>query len=278
MKLGGDFLMGKFKLLIKQLLLLSLAVGILLAAGCTNDSTTLTELSDSDKEGQVLFAYVGANLKGPFTDLAEAYEKQTGVKIEVNYNNSGALLNQVEIAQKGDIFMPGGMPFINKAKEKGVIDEVAGPIAYHTPVIVVPQDNPANIKSIYDLANPDVTLLVPDLEATAIGKTIAQVFEKTARADQIKQNIIAHLESPAKVMAAIKIGQANAGIVEYSNSLKDTDTVNRIEIDADINVVDEIPIASLIFTTNKEEVRDFIDFVGVKGPTAFEEHGFKITR
>ncbi|NLJ73174.1 MAG: molybdate ABC transporter substrate-binding protein [Syntrophomonadaceae bacterium] len=267
--------MGRISLFIRHILLLALAVGILWVAGCSSEKSNLNEESATDK---VLFAYVGANLKEPFSDLATAYEKKTGVKIEITYNNSGALLNQVEIAQKGDIFMPGGMPFINKAKEKGVIDEVAGPIAYHTPVIVVPQDNPANIKSIYDLANPDVTLLVPDLEATAIGKTIAQVFEKTSETDQIKQNIIAHLESPAKVMAAIKIGQANAGIVEYSNSLKDADTVNRIEIDADINVVDEIPIASLTFATNKEEVRDFIDFVGVKGPTTFEEHGFKITK
>lgn len=269
-------MLGKVKFFTIRMLILVLAVGILFIGGCSQENDNLSEEPNTTTEP--LFAYVGANLKEPFTELAEGYEEATGVKVEITYNNSGALLNQVETAQKGDIFMPGGMPFVEKAKEKGFIDEVVGPIAYHTPVIVVPADNPANITSIHDLANEGVKLLVPDLEATAIGKTINQVFALTNQADEIKANIIASLESPAKVMAAIKMGQGNAGIVEYSNTLKDKDAVTMIEIDPLVNKVDIIPIASLTFANDKEQVQDFLNYVKEKGPAAFEKHGFKITK
>lgn len=267
----------KLRLFISRLLILCLAASLLFVGGCAQQNKEENGQLGKDAT-DVLFAYVGANLKEPFVDLAKAYEEKTGVKIEVTYNNSGALLNQVETAQKGDIFMPGGMPFIDKAKEKGFIEEIAGPIAYHTPVIVVPKDNSANITSIYDLANPGVKLLVPDLEATAIGKTVDKVFSKTEKSEEIKQNIIANLESPPKVMAAIKMGQGNAGIVEYSNVLKDKDNVNIVEIDPKINIVDEIPIASLTFAKDKEQAKDFINFVKKEGPQAFEKYGFKIKK
>jgi molybdate transport system substrate-binding protein len=44
------------------------------------------------------------------------------------------------------------MPFVETARQKGHIEEVAGPVAYHTPVIVTPKGNPQNIKTVQDLA------------------------------------------------------------------------------------------------------------------------------
>ncbi len=266
---------SKIKPLILRLLILCLAVGMLLIAGCSKNEAGPVE---TPEETKTLFAYVGANLKEPFTELAEAYEQETGVIIEITYNNSGALLNQVETAQRGDIYMPGGMPFVANAKEKGFIDEVIGPIAYHTPVIVVPKDNPANITSVQDLANEGVKLVLPDLEATAIGKTVNKVFEKTGKGNEIRNNIMASLESPAKVMAAIGMGQGNAGIVEYSNTLKDQDKITAVEIDPQLNIIDEIPIASLAFAEDKELANDFLNFAKEHGPEAFEKYGFKITK
>nr|WP_100401676.1 substrate-binding domain-containing protein [Bacillus sp. FJAT-42315] len=52
--------------------------------------------------------------------------------------------------------MPGGMTFVKTAEEKGHIQTIKDPIAYHTPVVITPKDNLANIQSIYDLANKDV--------------------------------------------------------------------------------------------------------------------------
>ena len=68
-----------------------------------------------------LFAYVGANLKDPVSELAQKYEEKTGVKVEMTFHNSGTLINQLEMMKKGDIYMPGGMPYVEKAKQGGHI-------------------------------------------------------------------------------------------------------------------------------------------------------------
>lgn len=257
---------------ILTLFVLLLSFSLLIVGGCSSQKAV------EQQQPRTLFAYVGANLKDPVTELATAYEQKTGVKVELTFNNSGTLLNQVETTKKGDIYMPGGMPFVEQARQKGFIDQVMGPIAYHTPIIVTPKDNPAKIGSVEDLAKPGVKLVMPDKNATAIGKSAAKVFDKIGKTAEIDKNVAASLESPAKVLAAIQMGQGNAGIVEYSNTAKDKDKILVIEIDPKVNVIDEIPIASLVYASDKQLAGDFMKYVLENGPAVFEKYGFKIKK
>lgn len=270
-------MVGKISHFATRFLIFTLVASLLFVGGCASKMEEASQETMGETD-DILFAYVGANLKEPFTELAENYAEQTGIKVEITFNNAGALLNQFEAVRKGDIYVPGGMFFANKAQEKGFVDKMLGPIAYHTPVIVVPKDNPANIDSIYDLADPGVDLLVPDLEATAIGKTVNKIFNNTEKADEIKGNVIATLESPPKVMAAIKMGQGNAGVVEYSNTLKDRDTVTIIEIEPGVNEIDEIPVILLTSSNNKGQAQDFLNYLEEKGSQTFEKYGFKVPK
>ncbi|WP_141430632.1 molybdate ABC transporter substrate-binding protein [Bacillus sp. 03113] len=251
---------------VKSFLLVILLFGVV---GCSKEPVQQQE------EPKTLFAYVGANLKNPITDLAESYEEKTGVKVELTFNNSGALLNQVETMKKGDIYMPGGMPFVEQAKQKGHIVQVISPIAYHTPVIITPKDNSGQVSSVEDLSKQGVKLVIPDKDATAIGRTAYKIFEKTGKTSDIEKNIIANLESPHKVLSAITMGQGNAGIVEYSNTFNIQDKIEVIEIAPELNEVEAIPIASLAYSTDKKQALDFLKYVEEKGPEVFEKYGFK---
>lgn len=88
---------------------------------------------------RVLFAYVGAGLKDPVTEVAALYEKKTGVRTEMSLNNSAALFSQLKNTQRGDIYMPGAMPFLDPPRQEGYILKTSGPIAFHVPVIVTPK-------------------------------------------------------------------------------------------------------------------------------------------
>lgn len=248
---------------------------LLMIAGCASQASQAEQKPEQPAETKTLFAYIGANLKDPVTELAESYKQKTGVEVELTFNNSGALLNQVETMKKGDIYMPGGMPFVEQAKQKGHIDQVAGPVAVHTPVIITPKGNPAGIQTVEDLAKNDVKLVLPDKEATALGKTAFKVFDKANLTDKIEKNVIAYLETPAKVVVAITMGQGSAGIVEYSNTFKDREKIEVVEIDESINMLEEIPVASLVYASDKELAKDFIDYVHENGPAVFAKYGFK---
>lgn len=244
----------------------------------TNNNDTEQNVNNdvSTDAGEPLFAYVGAGLKEPFEELMSMYEEETGKKIETSYNNSGSLITQLETAQEGDIFMPGGMPFVKKVQEKGHIDSLEGPIAFHTPVIVTPKDNPANITSFNDLTNDNVELVVPELEATALGKTFVKIMDNAQLRDEIEKQIIVQVETAPKITATLLLGQGNAAITEYSSWYKQQDKLDLVEIDPAINDVDEIPCAVIKYSKQKEEAGKFAKFVAEKGPAVFEKHGFKI--
>lgn len=251
---------------------------VALVSGCEKSSSPpVGEASNAPEQGKTsLFAYVGANLKDPVSELAQAYEQKTGVKVELTFNNAGALLNQLETMKKGDIYMPGGMPFIEAAQKKGHIDQVVGPVAYHTPVIITPKGNPAQISNVQDLSRPGLKLVIPDKEATAIGKIVFKTFDKLGIAESIEKNAPTYVESPAKVVAAILLGQGDAGIVEYSNTYKNLEKLDVVEIDPAVNIVDQIPCATLNYSNQKDQAKDFLEFMIKEGPAVFEKYGFKI--
>ena len=118
-------------------------------------------------------------------------------------------------------------------------------------------------------------LVIPDKEATAIGKTVFKTFEKLGIASEVENNVLSYVETPAKVVATITMGQGDAGIVEYSNTSKNKDKLDIVEIDPSVNIADEIPCATLVYSTQKEQAKDFLNFMKIEGPAVFDKHGFK---
>ena len=269
------------KLILKlQPLILSLVL-ILSVSGCANSPAEKAAVSDNEPaanggQEQSLFAYVGAGLKEPVSEIAKLYEEKTGVKVELTFNNSGVLLNQLQTTKKGDIYMPGGMPYMEKAEEQGCIDETAAPIAVHTPVIITPKGNPAGISTVEDLAKADVKLILPEKDATALGKASFKIFNKLGISQQVEKNVLSYVETAPKAAATIAMGQGDAGITEYSNYSKYKDKLELIEIDPAVNYVENIPCAALKYSAQKELAKDFLKFMQEQGPVVFAKYGFKV--
>lgn len=259
--------------LLKSLVFSLLVIFLLSGCGSNPETEKAAETKDTKPS---LFAYVGAGLKEPVVEIAQQYEKKTGIKVELTFNNSGALLNQLETMKKGDIYMPGGMPYVDKAKQKGYLEAMVGPIAIHTPVIIVPKGNPAQISKIEDLAKPGLKLVMPEKEATALGIVAFKTFNKLGISEKVENNILTYVETAPKVATTIIMGQGDAGITEYSNYSKLKDKLDLIEIDPAINIVEEIPCAALNFSTQKEQAKNFLKFMQEEGPSVFAQHGFKI--
>jgi molybdate transport system substrate-binding protein len=222
-----------------------------------------------------LLAYVGGQLKEPFQQLAAMYEKKTGVKVEMIFNNCGSLLSQLEMSRKGDIFIAGGVEFVEKVRQKGNAAEVSEPLAYHVPVIITPKGNPAGIADVRDLAKPGVKLLMPDAKATAIGADAIKVFDKLGIIAEVEKNTVASLATPSHVLAAMLMGQGNAAVVSYNVIPKAEDKINVVRIDPKVNVVGSIHCVVLSFSEHLSQAADFSSFLAKSGPEVFEAYGFK---
>jgi molybdate transport system substrate-binding protein len=77
-----------------------------------------------------------------------------------------------------------------KAAEKKNLVDPCKEVALHIPVIGVPKDNPAGIKTLEDLAKPGVKVILGDEKANAVGAAAQRIIEKSGLS-KINENVVA---------------------------------------------------------------------------------------
>ncbi len=84
----------------------------------------------------VLHIAAAADLQPVMPALAQAFEKETGVKIETSFGSSSALAQQIINGAPMDIFLGADFSFPEKVVAAGLADEAA-PVPYATGTLVV---------------------------------------------------------------------------------------------------------------------------------------------
>ncbi len=235
---------------------------------------TAGELTQSATEKpQSLLVYCGAGMRKPMDEIGLLFEEKYGISVNYNYAGSNTLLSQMELTQKGDIYMPGATYYFDVAKEKGFTD-YEQLIAYHMPVIAVPKGNPANITSLDDLAKPGVKVILGDPKAAAIGNLGNKILEKNGIYEDVEKNIIARGATVNELVIYVSMNQADASII-WEDLVVNSEKIETVAIPSEQNIIKIIPIGTLTFSEKKDAAKTFVDFVASsEGKTIFEKHGF----
>jgi len=241
----------------------------------TTSGGTVSELTPPAAEKpQSLMVYCGAGMRMPMDEIKTLYKEKYGISIVYNYAGSGHLLNQIGLAQMGDVYQPGAMYYFDIAKEKGFIDHEKI-VAYHVPVIAVPKGNPANITSLADLTKPGVRLAMGDPKASAIGELGNKILEKNGIKDAVEKNTIARGATVNALIVYVSTGNVDAAITWRESVLFAPDETDFVEIPENENIIKTIPIGLLTFSENKEYAINFVDFVASdEGKAIYEKYGF----
>ena len=163
---------------------LIILAALLWTAGCTVQSPTTTDTNATPGASDVsLFVYSGAGLKKPMNEIGKAFTEKTGINVEYTFAGAGALVSQMELSRKGDVFVSGGTPDYRIARDKGLVGE-PGYVAYHVPIIAFQKGNPKNITSVDDLARP--LKLARGVESPRSAKP-AILFEKHGIRDAVEK-------------------------------------------------------------------------------------------
>ncbi|MBN1226131.1 MAG: molybdate ABC transporter substrate-binding protein [Deltaproteobacteria bacterium] len=222
---------------------------------------------------QTLMVYSGAGMRKPMDEIASLFKKKYGIEIQYNYAGSNALLSQMELTRKGDVYMPGETYYIEIAEEKGLIG-YKQPVAYHIPVITVPKGNPAKIKTIKDLARPGVKLVWGDPKAAAIGRLANKILEKNGIKDQVWKNIVATVPTMNELIVYIAMKQADASI-NWGDVVISVEDIEIVKIPKTENLIKIIPIGVLKFSKDQEIAKKFVDFcASAEGKSVFDKYGF----
>lgn len=221
-----------------------------------------------------LHVYSGAGLRKPMDDIAAAFEKEAGIKINYSYAGSAQNLSQLQMVKEGDIYIPGSRYYYEQAKKKNLTTFVRD-VAYHIPVIAVPKGNPADIENLSDLANEGVKVTLGDERANAIGRLSKKILSRNNILDVVEKNVIAKTATVNELVIYINMNQADASII-WEDNIAGTESVEIIHIDKEKNEIKTIPISVLKYSENKEAAVKFAEFVASeKGKAIYEKHGFK---
>jgi molybdate transport system substrate-binding protein len=255
-----------------------LVAGALLFAGCTStqpvgtpaSTVAITNTPASSQES--LLVYSGAGLKSTMEDIGKVFTDKYGIGIQYTYGGSGTLISQMNLTQKGDVFIPGSTNEYATAKSQGLVGDYQM-VGYHVPVIAVQKGNPKGITSIKDFANPGLKIALGDTNATAIGKAGAKMFKNFNITGAVEKNVVTRTPTINELTVIMNLGQADASLLTLDQI--NQEKMDAISIPTSDNVVLIVPVGVTIFTKNPENARKFADFVASdEGKAIFAKHGF----
>ncbi len=254
---------------VATILALAAAMGWLAgAAGCG---------AGQGESARPLLLYCGAGIRPAAEELVEAFSKKYGVSIESDYAGSEVLLGRIKLSERGDLYMPGDVHYIDQAAEEGFIEK-RETACFFVPVILVAEGNPKGIKGLEDLTQPELRVGLGDPQACAIGRKSAKIFEKNGIDPQaIEENVVFRSLTVNELGNQVKMGMVDAAIVWDAVAGYFDEHAEVVPIPPEDNVISTVVVGSLRFSGQPELAADFVEFAGSDEAKAiFKRHQYTV--
>jgi molybdate transport system substrate-binding protein len=225
-----------------------LALALLPAGGCGKDEAAA-------KQKAMVFA--AASLAAPFQAIEKVFEgAHPGVDLELDFAGTPQLVAQVREGAAVDVFASADMPNMQKLVDAGQTASPPQVFARNRLVIVTAPGNPKGIRSLADLAQKElrVVLCGPSVPA---GRYAREALGKAKVAVQP----VSDEPSVNAVVSKVQFGEADAGVVYLTDAASAGARVGSVAIPDAENVVATYPIAVLSAGSNRRVGEQFVAFV-----------------
>jgi molybdate transport system substrate-binding protein len=246
-------------------------------ASHTSTSNMSTRAALSGKEVSV---FAGSASKPALDEAASVFGKQTGAKIYLTYGGSGTVLSQMELSKTGDLYIPGSPDFLVKSESKKITDPGSTKIvAYLIPAINVQPGNPKNIKSLSDLAKPDVKVGIGNPTTVCVGLYAVEILDNNHLLSDVYKNIVTHAASCDNTATLISLKSVDAVIGWSVFQAWDPKNIQTVYLKPEqISRIAYIPAAISTFVKERQAAAAFIDFlVSPAGQDLFRKWGYDVT-
>jgi molybdate transport system substrate-binding protein len=235
-----------------------LALVVVLIWGCGNGGTGGGEGNGN----ATVFAAASLTEVFPKIDPAATY----------NFAGSDDLATQITEGAPADVFAAASPKYPDQLAEDGLVEKPEV-FATNELVLIVPKDNPANIRSVDDLSNPDVKLVI-GAEGVPIGDYTRTVLENMGATDVLDQ-VVSEEDDVKGVVSKVSLGEADAGFVYVTDVKPVEDKVAAIELPEEAQAVVEYEIAVVRDAPHGDAAQQFVDRVlGDEGQSELRAAGF----
>jgi len=231
-----------------------------------------------------LTVFTAASLTGAFGEIGEMYENETGIHVAFNFDGSQALRTQLENGAYADVFASANMKQMNALRESGVVNNSSVAIFTKNKLaLIVPKDNPANIRNLTDLARPGVKIVMGTKDVP-VGDYALQIIAKLGNDSaygpdyetDVLANVISQETNVNYVVTKVALGEADAGFAYVSDVTQDMiSKIDKIVIPDEYNIIAEYPMGMLMESKYPAESQRFMDLVmSDEGRAVLEKYGF----
>jgi molybdate transport system substrate-binding protein len=224
---------------------LLLLVLVIVPAGCGG-------FESGGEQGGTLTILAASSLTDAFGQLGKTFEQQNpGTTVRTSFGASSDLLAQIQQGAPADVFASAAEEEMNTAVKDGLVSGKPVVFVKNREVVMVPSDNPPNIKSLEDLSNPGIRLVLAE-EGVPAADYAVEILGKANKVygSGFKKKVLSNVVSrEANVRASVNrvaVGDADATFGYASDYTPDIrGKVKVIPIPPNLNIIATYPIATL---------------------------------
>jgi molybdate transport system substrate-binding protein len=207
--------------------------------------------------------FVGSATKPATEEAARRFEADHDVELDLHFGGSGAMLSQMKLTGRGDLYFPGSSDFMEKAKREDLIlPESERVVVYLVPAINVQKGNPKKIGTLEDLKRTDVTFAIAAPKTVCVGLYAAEILERARLAPAVRPRIATYAESCAKTAGLVGLGSVDAVMGWRVFQYWAPDSIESVDLEPEqIPRIGYVPIAVSRFCRRPALAREFIEFV-----------------
>jgi molybdate transport system substrate-binding protein len=244
-------------------------------------AAALSNAQQKNNSGQLLVA-AAADLSTVLKDVASAYEKKTGVKVELSFAASGALTQQIQNGAPFDIFFSADMDYPRQLIAAGQADgETFYQYAVGKLVLWVPADSPLDVehKGINVLLDPSVKkIAIANPQHAPYGRAAVATLKHYQLYDQVSDKLVLG-ENISQAAQFAESGNAQAGFVALAHAVSPAmqGKGKYWEVPAEAYPPLAQGVVVLTRSQRKKEATDFLAFIKTKqAADMLRKYGFAV--
>jgi molybdate transport system substrate-binding protein len=229
---------------------------------------------EGKKKANSLFIHCGSSMSTPIQEIGKQFKEKFSINLEYNFAGNEALLPQIELTRKGDIFVCHD-PYADLLAKKGLLEEEKV-VGYLAPLLVVSKGNPKKITSLEDLTRPGLRVALGDPRFQTCAEMVHKRLKEKGIEDAVMKNVVLESRSHQELGNAIKLGAADAAVVWNFIAVMNSDALDPIWTEDKYQEI-KVHVCLMSCSANKELGKKFLQFASSDdSKETFRKYGYKL--
>jgi molybdate transport system substrate-binding protein len=229
------------------------ATAALVLAACGSSSGSTGPSASPDPLGGSITVFAASSLTNAFNTAEKGLEvDHPGFKATYSYAGSQALVTQILSGAPADVIATANTDTMAQLTAKNLVET---PVAFcqNKLEIAVAPGNPLGIKTLADLNNPGVKLVIGD-PSVPVGEYVTDI----EASDNLTFTPVSLQLSDASVLEQLESGDANAALVFVTDVIGAGSKVSGVQIPDAQNKIGTYEIAAISASTNLKAAEAFV--------------------